>query len=757
MSPRSFPSLMRRWFPFGLFEPHKPRHYREMLKVAWENRRRLGYAWRILRHGVCDGCSLGPRGLRDDVMPGPHLCLTRLKLLRLNTMGPLSEADAADLSRLRRMTNAELQALGRVPFPLLHRRGDRGFRRIGWDEAVGLAAERLQAVSPQRTAYFATSRGLTNEAYYAFQKLARLAGTNNVDLCARLCHAPTVDGLAATLGVSAPTCSLADMIGTDLLILFGTDLANNQPVTVKYMHAARKRGTRIIVVNPYREPALERYWIPSIPTSALFGTRLMDDFFQVRVGGDIAFINGVIKALGEIGGLDARFIAEHTVGFEEVRRELETQAWEDIEAAAGVERPAIERFARAYAQAGTAVLCYSMGLTQHVFGVDNVRAIVNLALARGMIGRPRTGIMPIRGHSGVQGGGECGVAPNKFPGGRSVNAENARLLAEAWGAQVPDTPGLSTPLMVEAALRGEIDLLYTIGGNLLETMPDRAAMKAAFRGIGVRLHQDIVLNTSTLCEPGEFVLVLPAQTRYEHAGGVTATSTERRIRFSPEIRGPRLPEARAEWEIPALLGGRAFPRLAGAFDWKSTADIRREMEKVMPLYEGLARLQKEGDSLQWGGPRLLEEGVCPNMPGGRGRFTPLALRPEAAPEGMFMLTTRRGQQFNSMTHGARDPLTGARSRLCVIIASEDAARLGLSQGDRVKLSNATGALLAEVHIGPIRPGTIQAYWPEANVLIPRRHDPVSHVPDYNAWVRLEPLTSAAMSTDSSDLGVKQYV
>lgn len=729
---------IRRWAPFGVLARGKPRHFREMARVIWANRDNLPYAWRILTRGVCDGCSLGPRGVRDDVVPGVHLCLTRLNLLRLNTMPSMDVDDVADIGRLRSMTNAELQALGRIPCPMIYRPGDPGFRRISWDEAIDIAAAGFKSTTPERMGFFGTSRGLGNEAYYVFQKLGRLLGSNNVDLAARLCHAPTVDALASTLGVSAPTCSLSDFIGTDLLLLFGTDLANNQPVAVKYMHYAKQRGTRIFVINPYREPALERYWIPSIASSALFGTALMDDFFQVRIGGDLAFINGVLKYLLEINGLDDGFIAEHTTGFEELRRELEAQSFEDLEEASGVTRHRMRTFAQAYAGANTAVLCYSMGITQHRNGVANVQAIVNLALSRGMIGRTKTGIMPIRGHSGVQGGGECGVTPGKFPGGFEVNEENARRFEQWWGAPVPSTPGLTTTAMIHAALDGKIDVLYNIGGNLLETMPDRDSMIECYGRIGLRIHQDIVFNTSTLCEPGEAVLVLPAQTRYEHAGGITTTSTERRIRFSPEIPGPRIAEARAEWEIPAMIGRKAVAGGEKLFAYpRGTAEIREEMERTMPAYKGVASLKEAGDWIQWGGPMLLTGGVCDNMPDGRARFTPLKPDPRRPPEGMFVLTTRRGKQFNSMTYGGRDPLTGARSRSAIIVCAEDARALGVRDGDRIRVASETGAMAGVVHIGDVHPRTVQAFWPEANVLIAQTCDPISHVPDYNEFVRIE--------------------
>ena len=298
--------------PFGILVKAKPRHFREMLRILWQNRGRWRYAWRILNHGVCDGCSLGPRGLRDDVIAGTHLCLTRLGLLRLNTMGPIPDAALGDIGKLRALSNEELHHLGRVPSPLVRKPGDAGFRKISWDEAARLCAEAMGRTAPDKMAFFVSSRGLTNEAYYVLQKLARIAGTPHVDSCARLCHAASASGLKATIGWGAPTCSLSDLLGTDLLVLIGTDLANNQPVTTKYMHFAKQQGTRIVVVNPFREPALDRYWVPSVASSALFGTKLCDDFFAVKPGGDIAFMSGVLKQLDEDGRWDENYVAAHT-------------------------------------------------------------------------------------------------------------------------------------------------------------------------------------------------------------------------------------------------------------------------------------------------------------------------------------------------------------------------------------------------------------------------------------------------------------
>ncbi|MBM4362095.1 MAG: molybdopterin-dependent oxidoreductase, partial [Deltaproteobacteria bacterium] len=192
-------ALLRLIVPFGLLVSTKPRHFRAMLGVLWDNRGRLGYALRILRHGVCDGCSLGPRGLADDVVPGVHLCLTRLTLLRMNTMGPIPDEALADVEALRGMGNEALHRLGRVPYPLLRRAGERGFSRIGWDEALAMAAGAMTAADPDRSGMFVTSRGLTNETYYLLGKLWRIAGSPHVDSCARLCHAASSVGLKETI------------------------------------------------------------------------------------------------------------------------------------------------------------------------------------------------------------------------------------------------------------------------------------------------------------------------------------------------------------------------------------------------------------------------------------------------------------------------------------------------------------------------------------------------------------------------------
>ena len=630
---KSNDTWLSRVVPFGLIGQSKPRHYREMLGVLWENRKQIPYAWNVLNHGVCDGCSLGPYGLRDNVLDGVHLCMTRLKLLKLNTMAALDLSALSDVSRLRRMEVEQLRSLGRLSHPMVRGKGQRGFLRVTWEEALDVICKSIRKTPPHELAFFATSRSLTNEVYYVFQKLARVLGTNNVDLCSRLSDSAGVSGLKATLGYGAPTCSLSDFIGTDLLVIFGSDLANNQPVTTKYMHYAKKAGTRIVVVTPLRERGIERYRVPSVAGSAVVATRSRDDFFQVRLGGDIAFINGVLKFLMLAERIDGAFVEKHTSGFAEMKTAIEAQSWEMLEQHSGVAREDMQRFAETYSQARSAVFVYGMGLTQHEFGVENVKAVVNLALARGMLGRGKCGIMPIRGHSGVQGGGECGSEPDKFPGGFAVNDDTARRFSNLWHHPVPSNPGLKVPDMIEAAHQGAIKFLYSIGCNLLETMPDPKFVAQALTKVPVRVHQDIVLNTSMLLDAEEVVVLLPAQTRYEQRTGGTSTSTERRIRFTPEIPGHRLGESLPEWAIPVLIGRKSMPNSDKLFPFDDTQAIREEMSRVMPIYQGIEKLTKEGDQLQWGGPQLYKDGFT-TMPENRALFTVLDPPDRRAVEGI---------------------------------------------------------------------------------------------------------------------------
>ncbi len=714
-----------------------------MAKVVWRNRDELPFAFRILTQGVCDGCALGTTGVRDFTLDGVHLCMVRLDLLRLNTMPALDIKEMDDAGRLAKMTAAELRELGRLPYPMLRQKGERGFRRIGWDEAIDIAAAKIRQTDPQRMAFYLTSRGITNETYYVAQKVARFLGTNNIDNSSRICHAPSTVALKQTLGVGASTCSYKDWLETDLLVFFGSNTPNNQPVTTKYIYHAKKNGAKVVVINPYREPGLERYWIPSVAESALFGTKIADAFFQVHTGGDRAFLAGAIKHLIDNDWTDNEFIRQYTLDFAEMRHAAETSSWELLEKESGATRQEILNFARLLAEAKSGIFVWSMGITQHRDGVANVRAIVDLALCRGFVGRPHCGLVPIRGHSGVQGSAEVGAVPNLFPGGIAIDEAGVARFKELWGFEVPAWRGMNAVEMIDAAHEGEIDCFYQIGGNFLETLPDPDYVREAVERLPFRIHQDIVLSPQMMVEPNDTVLLLPAQTRYEQRGGGTETSTERRILFSPEIKGRRIGEAKPEWEIPMLIAERAKPEQAALIHFAHADAIRQEIARAVPAYEGIQNLNKQGDMVQWGGERLCEERdedgslvTRFKTESGKAIFYPIEIA-EQNHNGKLKLSTRRGKQFNSIVHKRRDPLNNAR-RDDILISKEDAERLGIAEGDSVLVRSDAGEMRGRCLIVPIAKGNVQVHWPEGNILLERGDcDPDCGIPDYNTLVDIE--------------------
>lgn len=728
-------------------------NFAEVFRAAWENRDRLGYAWRILNEGTCDGCALGTHGLRDWTVDGVHLCNVRLRLLRLNTIGELDPAALGDVAALRARRAAELRALGRIPYPLLRRRGETAFARVGWDEALDLVAERVRASDPDRLFCYLTSRGIPNETYYLAQKAMRALGSNHIDNAARLCHAPSTVALRRSLGVGATTCSYADLIGSEVITFIGSNPAKNQPVLMKYLYHAKKAGSRVVVVNPYLESGMDAYWVPSDVESALFGTKIADLYLQVAPGGDRAFLRAALKALVEAGRVDERFVAEHTAGFAALRDDLAALAWSELEAASGVPRAAVEAYAAMLGAAGSAVFVWGMGLTHHAEGEANVEAVIDLALAGGFVGRPGSGLMPIRGHSGVQGGAEMGAYATVFPGGVAIDATAAAELARHYGFAVPDAPGRTTAAMIDAAARGEIDVLLAVGGSFGEVLPDPAGVRAALARIGLRVHLDLTLHPTMLDDAAEAVLLLPATTRYEIPGGVTQTSTERRVVLSPEVPGPRVAEARPEGEVLAEIAARVRPDLADALRFASTAAVREEIARVVPGYAGIERLRAGGDALQLGGPHLCVDGAFPTSDGrarfGRwrpGRDAPRPTGAAATTDDELALITRRGKQFNSIVHQAVDPL-GGLARDAVVLAPTTAARLGLREGEPARVENEHGAFEGTARLRPLAPGAVMLHWPEANVLLDpgRRSD--AETPAYkDARARVRPIADPATRT-----------
>ena len=727
---RPQPRLWVSWRPngIGLAKPH---HYADMVRTVVANRKNFRYGWKVLTEGACDGCALGVAGLHDWGQEGVHLCTTRLRLLEFNTAAFMAPEALADVRDLEGKSGSELRALGRLGHPLRWTSGAAGYERISWDEAYETIVGALRATTPDRAAVYLTSRGLTNEVYYAAAKAARAIGVSSIDSAARVCHAPSTVGLKETIGVAATTCSMVDVIESDLVVLWGSNPAANQPVFAKYLYLAKSRGCRVVVVNPFLEPALERYWVPSNIESAVFGTKLCDLHVPVRPGGDVALASLVLRQLCETNDVDESFIRDHTDGWDELRQHLLSADVEALYESCGVSPEVVRAFAEMYRSSGASILVWSMGITQHSDAVDGVRAIVNLALARGNVGRDGAGLMPIRGHSGVQGGAEMGAYATALPGGRAVDGADRDEVERLWGFTLPLHKGYTAPEMIDAAAAGDIDVMLLSGGNMVEVLPDPPRVRSALSQAKLRVHLDVVA-TSQMLIPGEDVIVLPVRTRYEQEGGGTETSTERRIIFSPEI--PRdTKQAESEWRVWAEIATRVRPDLAEHFAWVDNQALRSEIARVVPQYSGIETLSKTGDAVQWGGRHLCRNGAFPT-PNGRARFTIPNVRTSELGADEFVLSTRRGKQFNTIVHGSKDPLTGA-TRDSIFMSEADACRLQLRAGDSVELVSHTGRMTGRVFLAALPSRTLQAMWPEANVLIgATSRDHESGIPDYNARV-----------------------
>ncbi|WP_026859125.1 FdhF/YdeP family oxidoreductase [Jeotgalicoccus psychrophilus] len=734
--------------PFGLTKV-KPHHMRDTAKIVWKNRDNLNYAKNIILKGVCDGCALGVSGLQDQTLNGPHMCTTRFNVLRLNTAPPIKpEILHQDIDELRKMDSTELRELGRIPYPMIRRKDDRKFIRVSWDEAMNTIADKMKVLDPKQYAFYLTSRGITNESYYVAAKVARYLETNHIDNASRICHSPSKSAMKRSVGVGASTCNYQDWLGTDVLVFWGSVASNASPVSTKYMMEAKKRGTKIIVINPYREPSMENYWVPSVVESALFGTEIADEFYEVNIGGDIALMHGVMKhwfdleEQNEGSAVNHEFVNEHVNNYEDLKENVQSQTWDEIVQSSGVEKESIIELSNSLAKAKTGVMVWALGLTMHKHATDNISQVSNLALLRGWLGGKNKGLMPLRGHSSVQGSGEMGADPFSLPGG-DYNDENRPRVEDLWNFKLPQWPGDTVGVTIENAMLPEdnerkLKLYYMSGGNFLETMPDPNFVRDALQNLDIRVHQDIILNTSTLLDAKETVVVLPAKTRYEQDGGGLSTSTERMVYFSPEIEGNRnrIAEARSEWQIYVDLAKRVKPEESHLIDFQSGQEIRDEIAKANPQYDGVQHLKKAGDVYQYGGAWLCEGGVCPT-PDGRGNLITMDIPDNNKKAGEFKLLMRRGKQFNAMIYGDRDAFNNM-GRYDVLVSENDARKEGLEDGEAVVLYNKNGVFQGFVKYAAIKDGNIGVQFPEGNFLVEKGiYENFVEMPDYVTDVKME--------------------
>ena len=604
------------------------------------------------------------------------------------------------------------------------------FREASWDEALERVAQGLAGVrerhGPDALAGFGSAKG-SNEEAYLFQKLVRAVfGTNNVDHCTRLCHASSVYALMEGIGSGAVTNVVRDVANAEVAVLAGCNPTANHPVAASFIKEAAAAGTKLLVVN-VRRPGLADY---------------AHQYVSIRPGSDVAFYNAVLHVLIEEGLYDREFVDRRTEGFDELRQTVLRYTPEMASRYCGVPPEQITAFARTLGNAASAMFFWGMGISQHVFGTDNARCLIALALATGNVGRPGTGLHPLRGQNNVQGASDAGLIPMYYPGYQSVADPGVRENFEKlWGVQLSDRPGLTTAEITAAALEGRIRGLYCMGENPFLSDPDVNHVRQALASLDFLAVQDIFLT-----ETAEFAdVVLPASSFLEKTGSFT--NTDRRVQLSRPV-APPPGEARQDWEILCQVA----ERLGHPMPYASVAEVFDELVEAAPLYANLSHANLGGRGRWYPCPSPDSEGepllFGDEFPIGRGRFVAAEIgQAPDLPDAEYPLVLNTGRQLQhwhtgTMTRRSR-ALDAIAPEAMVEIHPEDAARLGIAERELVRVSSRRGSirlrarLTDDVQVGSV---FIPMHYREAavNELTDPSLDPFGKIPEFKfCAVRVE--------------------
>ena len=622
-----------------------------------------------------------------------------------------------------------VHAADRLTTPLIRRNGV--LEEATWDEALDLVATRFAENRGDAFAAIASAK-LTNEENYLIQKLTRaVQRTNTVDHCARLCHAPSVAGLVQSFGSGAMTSSSREIGDARCVFAIGTNTTAAHPIVGLQIMRALRQGARLIVANPRRIELADR----------------ADIFLQHRAGSDVALLMGMMRVIVDEGLHDPAFIADRCESFEAFRTSLASYDRASVEERTGVPFDEIAAAARMYAQNAPASLLYAMGITQHTHGTDNVLATSNLALLTGNVGRPSSGVNPLRGQSNVQGACDMGALPNVYPGYQRVDRPEVRAKFEqAWGVALDDAPGLTHLEILNGVAGGRIKAIYLVGENPALSEADATHARAAMEQVEFLVVQDIFLTESARYAD----VVLPAVTFAEKDG--TFTNTERRVQRVRKAIEP-VGGARSDLWITCEIARRMG---APGFDFETAADVMAEIAALTPSYGGITYDRIDAVGLQWPcpdrehpGTRYLHAERFPT-PTGRGRFFPLAYRaPDEEPDDEYplVLTTERSlYHYHTSTMTRRVPgLELLRSEELVEMHPRDAAALRIASGDLVRVTSRRGEVEARALVTEVSPpGTVSMtfHFHEAptNVLTNAAWDPVAKIPETKVCaVRVEPV------------------
>jgi molybdopterin-dependent oxidoreductase alpha subunit len=694
--------------------------------------RKVGFwnLWKALRaKNACKTCALGmggqAGGMRNEQGHFPEVCKKSLQAMVADMQHGLEPEffRRYSIAQLQTLSPRELEWCGRLTQPLYAGPGDTHYRPVAWDEALGRVVHQFQAQRPDEAFFYASGRS-SNEAGFLLQLFARLYGTNFVNNCSYYCHQASGVGLTAAVGTGTATVALDDVEAADLFVLLGGNPASNHPRLMRSLMQIRRRGGQVIVINPVKEVGLVNFSVPSDPWSLLFGSRIASLYVQPHIGGDIALLTGVARRLLERQAIDRDFIARATDGFEAFADRVQATPWDAIERQSGVQRAEIEKVADLYAAARTAVFGWTMGITHHTHGVANVQTIVNLALLRGMVGRPGAGLLPIRGHSNVQGIGSVGVVPN-------LKQQILDNLEAYLKVKLPRSPGLDTMACVEAAGRGELRAAFCLGGNLYGSNPDSRFAHEALGNLDLVVYLNTTLNTGHAWGRGRHTLILPVLARDEEPEPTTQESMFNFVRLS-DGRRQRLQGPRGEVGLIAAVA-RGVLGDGSPIDWQALerhCHVRELIGRIIPGYAKIAAIDRTREEFHVGG-RLLREPRFPT-PSGKANFVPHGL-PELPDDGtrLRLMTVRSEGQFNTVVYEEEDIYRGQDRRDVILMNPADIARRGLTADQRVTVRSDAGRM-QDVLVRPfdIRAGNALMYFPEANVLVPRAVDPRSKTPAF---------------------------
>lgn len=693
----------------------------------------------LTSHNACKACGLGMGGQRggmtNELGDFPAVCNKSVQAQSTDIQPaiPLELFTQHPITDFAQLSDRELEHLGRLDIPLYKSPADNRYHPLSWDAAFDLMTQHFAAAAPDRTFFYASGRS-SNEAGFVLQLLVRLYGTNNVNNCSYYCHQATGVGLYNSIGTGTATVMLDDVTHCDLIFVIGANPSSNHPRFVHQLKNCRERGGEVIVINPAKEPGLVRFAVPKSVTSMLSGgSWIASEYVQPQINGDLALLKGMAKALCEQQQFDADFIAQHTHGFDAFAADLENTPWHTLTQSSGISEQQIRTLAQRYANAERAIFAWGMGITHHLNGVENVEAIANLALLRGMIGKPAAGLLPLRGHSNVQGIGTVGVKP-------LLPDDVLTHLEKYFSITLPAQEGMDTLACLDAAYAGAIDACLLLGGNLYAATPNRQWARAALDRIGFKVYLTTTLNRGHVTGmETSAALLLPVTARDEEWQPTTQESMFNYVRLSDGgIR--RLQHTRPESHILSELGARLLPD--GPVDFRafqSHDTIRAAIAASVPGLEQLAGIGQSHAEFTIPG-RILHDATFPTD-SGRAHFciTPLPA-PKTSPQWPFLLASIRSEgQFNSIIYEEQDTYRGTDTRWCVLMNADDMKALGVTQGERVNVISTVGRMEG-VQVIPFElpRGNVMAYYPEANVLIGTAHDARSKTPAFKSVaVRME--------------------